>query len=166
MAVNEVQQNVARFEALVRLLNWENGMFVGFVAVGFAVAATRAGSSALAISRWSIVVLTLATGAALLTKTQYRLKSHPQTGELGLKFQKEMLRQANVRRHAPLYVAPLICGLLINAWVGRSIFSVGLAVVIGGAQWVNIFLSRLWQRQAEAMEPDASLAGAADTPIR
>lgn len=112
---NTVSDKVARFETLVRLLNWENGLFVAIICLGYAVSATRALSTASAISRSSVAMLAAASGALLLNMTRYRLKTDNNC----------------------------VLSLLVNARISESVFSLGLAALIGAGQWATpFFLAR------------------------
>lgn len=148
---SSVPDRVAKFETLVRVLNWENGLFVGIVALGYALAASPASSNESATSRSVVAGLAVVSGTLLLNMARYRLKSSTEP-DLRSQFRAELLRQAQVRRRSLLFVSPLVLSLLINSWISESIFSLILAVVILGGQWGNAFLSRTWRQEALALD--------------
>lgn len=153
---NTIEVKVTRFETLVRVLNWENGLFVAIVALGYGLAATRSPSSASAASRSVVAGLAVASGALLLNMTRYRLKSSG-LPDLESRFRTELVRQARARRRSLFFVLPLVLSLIINSWISASVFSLVLAAVILGGQWANSFLSRMWQQEALALgDPSAA----------
>lgn len=157
MSTREINSEIAKFETTVRLINWENAIFVVLFVIGFAGAAVNADSTAGAVSRWSVASVALISAVFILAKARYRLKAEAETSDLRDSFRQELARQARLRRLAPLAVVPFVAALLLNAWVVSSIFSLVLAFLIAFCAWVNVWIANMWRRGAEAIESTGDL---------
>ena len=157
MSTREIDSEIATFETAVRLINWENAIFVVLFAVGFGGAAVNADSTAGAVSRWLVASVALVPCVFILAKARYRLKAEVGTSELRDNFRQELARQARLRRLAPLAVVPFVAALLLNAWVVSSIFSLLLAFLIAFCAWVNVWIANMWRRGADAIESTGNL---------
>ena len=157
MSTREIDSEIAKFETTVRLINWENAIFVVLFVVGFVGAAVNADSTAVALTRSLVASIALVSCVFILAKARYRLKAEAEASDLRNGFRKELARQARLRRLAPLAVVPLVAALLLNAWVVSSILSLVFAFLIAFCAWVNVWIANMWRRGAAAIESTGHL---------